>query len=488
MPDILASLYAALPEAGAMPSADDLGATQDIERAHVPIYIFDLESHAILAANAAAQRLYGYTAEEFRNKPLYDIRPPDEVERTRVFLAKGWPTGLRYSGVWRHQAKGGRVFSVSAMGLKVERDGRKAVLAIVTDLTQTMHAPRSAPVASALFPFAEEMDEACWVRSLDDGRLAYLSPAFERIFGLLRREAYADPAAILGLIHHQDIEAVVNYRQAQARGPARVEYRILRPDGGLRWIASRSFPLVDAAGARMAAGFAEDITGRKQAEQRRLEAIEAQRDALVREVHHRIKNSLQGTTVLLRQFAVAHPELAPLLAEAITRLQSVAAAHGLQGRSASGRVELRALLQGIVAAAASIPQARIEADIPAHCDPCLAIADKDAVPLALALNEIVVNAVKHGTPGCAVGVVAVVDAAAGTAEVRVANSGRLSDGAGQAAATGSGLQLIRMLLPPQGACFRLHGADGEVIAVLRLGAPVVMPLARGFAASVGPIG
>lgn len=488
MPDILASLYAALPEARSTPEADDFGASQDIERAHVPIYIFDLESHAILAANAAAQRLYGYTAEEFRNKTLYDIRPPDEAGLTRVFLAKGWPAGLRHSGVWRHKAKSGRVFSMSAMGLKVERDGRKAVLAIVTDLTQTMHAPGAVQGGQALFPFAEEMDETCWVRRLDDGRLIYLSSAFEFMFGLPRAQAYADPAAVLDLVHVEDIEAVIRYRAAQALGPARVEYRILRPDGQQRWIASRSFPLVDAAGARLAAGFAEDVTERKLAEQRRLEAIEAQRDALVREVHHRIKNSLQGTVGLLRQFSGEHPQLAPLLAEAALRLESVASAHGLQGRIASGRVELGALLEGIVVAARSMPQGRIEADITACCDSRLAIAGKDAVPLALALNEIVLNAVKHGTPGRAVRVNAVIETAAGTAEVRVANSGRLSDGAGQATASGSGLRLIRMLLPPQGACFGLYAADGEVIAVLRLGAPAILPSALGFAASAGSAG
>ncbi len=335
----------------------------------------------------------------------------------------------------------------------------------------------SATAGHAMLPFAEQMEEVCWIRSLEDRRLVYLNAAFERVFGLPREAAYADQEAVLSLVLTEDVEAVRRYSISSSHEPARLEYRIRRPDGELRWLASRRFPLVDAAGTRLMAGFIEDVTERKLAEQRRVEAVEAQRDALVREVHHRIKNSLQGVTGLLRQFAAAHPPLAPLLAEAVAQMQSLAAVHGLQGRSASGRVELCELLRSVVGGAESLMQARIEANIPPHCEPCMAIADMDAVPLALALNEIVVNAVKHGEPGGRVRLEAAIDAAAGAAEIRIANRGRLPPGFNQATGSGSGngLQLIRMLLPPQGTRFSLREQGGEVTAILRLTAPVIVP-------------
>jgi PAS domain S-box-containing protein len=365
------------------------------------------------------------------------------------------------------------------MGIKILHRGKVAVLAIVTDLTQTLRAPdASAKAGHAMLPFAEQMEEVCWIRNLDDSRLVYLNPAFERVFGVSMEVAYADREAVLSLVLAEDVEAVRRYSTRSSHEPARLEYRIRRPDGELRWLASRSFPLVDAAGALLLAGFIEDVTERKLNEQRRVEAVEAQRDALVREVHHRIKNSMQGVTGLLRRFAAAHPPLAPLLAEAVAQVQSLAAVHGLQGRSASGRVELCELLRSVAAGAQSLMQARIEANIPPHCEPCMAIADKDAVPLALALNEIVVNAVKHGQPGETVRLDAAIDAAAGTAEIRVANRGRLPAGFNQATGSGNGdgLQLIRMLLPPQGARFNLREQEGEVAALLRLTAPVIVPL------------
>ncbi len=472
MPEAIRCLKSALSKTLKKPGKDD------IAHAMVPVYLFDPDSLTILSANEAALRLYGYSEAEFLRLSILDIRPTEEVERTRRCVALDKPDGLWFSGVWKHRSRAGRIFAVSAMGIEVLHRGKVAVLAIVTDLTQTLHSPDAAAGAgNAMLPFAEEMDEVCWIRCLEDRRLVYLNPAFERVFGLPREAAYADAEAVLRLVHEADIEAVMRYRQAQG-GPARVDYRIRRPDGELRWLASRSFPLVDAADARMVAGFVEDVTERRLAEQRRFEAVEAQRDALVREVHHRIKNSLQGVTGLLRRFAAAHPQLAPLLAEAAAQVQGLAAVHGLLGRDASGRVELCELLRSVADGARSLMQARIEANIPPHCAPCLAIADKDAVPVALALNEIVVNAVKHGEPGGTVRLDAAIDAAAGAAEIRVVNRGRLPPGFNPATGSGNGngLQLIRLLLPPQGTRFSLREQEGEVTAILRLTAPVVVPL------------
>lgn len=475
MSEIVRALHAVLADVVGE-SGDAPASLHDIGRTHVPIYIFDAENHAILAANAAALQLYGYSLEEFLRLTLFDIRTPEEAERTKRFLSSGLPQGLWHSGVWRHRTKEGRVFTVNALGLSIVREGRSAVLAIVTDMTQTMRSPDAPePPGSPIFPFAEQMDQVCWIRCLDEARFVYLNPAFEHVYGLPREVAYGNPDAALPLILEEDLGAALRYRQEQASGPARVEFRIRRPDGELRWLASHSFRLEDAAGVRMAAGFTEDITERKQAEQRRLEAIEAQRDAVVREVHHRIKNSLQGATGLIHQFANAHPELAPLAAELSVKLQSMATIHGLQGRFSPARLELCHLLNSIVADFVAWQGTGIATNIPPHCKPCLSIAEKETVPVALSLNEIVMNALKHGKPGGQVRLEAVIDTAAGTAEIRVSNPGRLRRGRASAPAPGSGLQLIRMLLPTQGARFDLREQDGEVLAVLHLQAPVIMP-------------
>ena len=90
------------------------------------------------------------------------------------------------------------------------------------------------------------------------------------------------------------------------------------------------------------------MTEQRAAEQARLQAAIAQREVLVREVHHRIKNNLQGVAGLLQQNAARHPELAAVLSEAVGQVQAIAQVYGLQV-GASGPLEVAGLLRAIAA-------------------------------------------------------------------------------------------------------------------------------------------
>lgn len=330
--------------------------------------------------------------------------------------------------------------------------------------------------SSPPLPFAEALAEAFWVCTLDDERLLYANAAFEEIFGLARDAAAADPAALHELVVEADRALYRDYRRARRRGPARLEYRIRRTDGGQRWIAERSYVHEDAArGLRLAVGFSEDVSAGKEAERRRIAALEAKRDALAREVHHRIKNGLQGAIGLLRRAASARPELAPALAEVTAQLRGLATVHGLQARSASGRVGLYELVRSVAATAQSLGAARIMASLPGEDEPGPPLEEKEAVPLALAVNELLVNAVKHARTGAKVRLSIEADAAAAEATLRIVNPGRLPAGVRAGSGGGSGLELVRMLLPPNGARFELVEAAGKVTATLRLEAPLLRP-------------
>src|SRR3970040_1533417 len=93
-------------------------------------------------------------------------------------------------------------------------------------------------------------------------------------------------------------------------------------------------------GTPLACGIAEDITDSKRAEQERLTHALRQRDALVREVHHRIKNSLQGVVGLLQLHARERPGMEEPIRAAIARVNSGAAVHGLYAGGDGGGVRL----------------------------------------------------------------------------------------------------------------------------------------------------
>jgi len=121
------------------------------------------------------------------------------------------------------------------------------------------------------------------------------------------------------------------------------------------------------------------------------------RDSVEREVHHRIKNHLQGVAGLLRQHADEHPEIRPIMDATITQIQAVAAIHGLQGKQADSRVNLCDMVSSIASTVGGLTKARIVPSIMADSAMPAQIAENEAVAVALILNELIMNAVKHST-------------------------------------------------------------------------------------------
>ena len=115
---------------------------------------------------------------------------------------------------------------------------------------------------------AENIHDVFWLTDLTTNRMLYVSPAYEEIWGRSREELCASPRKWLDAIHPEDREHVFGTATAsQPGGIYDKEYRIVRPDGSIRWIRDRAFPVPNAAGeVDRVAGVARDITGQKKME------------------------------------------------------------------------------------------------------------------------------------------------------------------------------------------------------------------------------
>lgn len=324
------------------------------------------------------------------------------------------------------------------------------------------------------FGIAQQMREVVWIMSAVTGKLMYLSPAFEGAWGRSREGLEADPTSLCATVDPCDREIAQRF-WSDARVLRRTEaiFRIRRGDGALRWLRVRSFPLADVDGEPLIGGIVADITEGKLAQQRRHDEEAAQRALLVREMHHRIKNSLQGVTGMLCRFAERHPELGEVVAEAMGRVHSIALIHGLQGRV--GRVGLCELLASIVADARSLLQAPIRIDFSARAGRHAVVTENEAMPIALVLNELVFNAVKHRAGDGEVEVGLELDGSSGRATVTIFNCGRLAaDGeARPAGGPGTGLGLVSALLPRLGASLMLDNVAEGVEVRLVLESPII---------------
>ncbi|MBW4572748.1 MAG: PAS domain S-box protein [Tolypothrix carrinoi HA7290-LM1] len=113
----------------------------------------------------------------------------------------------------------------------------------------------------------ENICEVFFVRDPKENKIVYVSPAYEKIWGRKCSSLYENPLDFTEAIHPEDRDRIIADITAQTSGkPYEQEYRILRPDGEVRWIWSRAFPLKNELGEvyRMT-GIAQDITLAKQA-------------------------------------------------------------------------------------------------------------------------------------------------------------------------------------------------------------------------------
>ena len=244
-------------------------------------------------------------------------------------------------------------------------------------------------------------------------------------------------------------------------------------------ISSKAIALTDR---KVAMGIFRDLSEQHQRDAQRLHEEEVHRDALVREVHHRIKNSLQGVTGILRELAQRKPEMTADLDTVISQVGSIALVHGLSGAELGGRVTLCALVADVTGNARMLWQNEIEADVNRDCRHCV-VDEREAVPLALVLNELLANACKHSATEGVSGKLEVAvecningdaDGEPVRARVRIVNPGHLAPGFdfGSKQGLGTGLSLVAALLPKHGAKLVLTQRAVGVETLLELSAPV----------------
>jgi len=130
---------------------------------------------------------------------------------------------------------------------------------------------------------AENIRDVFYLRDADDNRMLYISPAYEEIWGRSCESLYLNPKSWTEAIHQDDRTSTTEkYKQGMLAGKAEVEFRIVRPDGSMRLIEMRAFPVRDDTGTIVRiAGIAKDITERKTADQKFKNLLESAPDAML---------------------------------------------------------------------------------------------------------------------------------------------------------------------------------------------------------------
>ncbi len=342
----------------------------------------------------------------------------------------------------------------------ITRDASDRV-ALVRDLDQT----------SRYFSMlAAHIDALYWVARWDMLQFHYISQRCEDILGLPAQRLFEQPLAWQAVVHDDDrarMDAAL--AAGRAHEPVDVRFRIWHPRRGLRWLHARTVPFDGEE--MLVAGIVEDVTESTHREQERWRQALAQRDTLIREVHHRIKNNLQTVVSLLRREAGRYPEARTMIDAAVAQVQSVAVVHGLHARLSSDGILLCELLPAVAGGITQLTGTSIRVlGVPEGAGG-LRIKDSETVALALILNELLTNAVKHGNASP----VATLAIDSAGAVIEIVNAGRLPEAFDyrQGIGLGTGLGLVRALMSTAGLTLTMTQRGSEVVARLELARPVL---------------
>ncbi|MES2091286.1 MAG: PAS domain-containing protein, partial [Pseudomonadota bacterium] len=435
--------------------------------------IVTLDANGIAWMNRSARRMFGGDLADFLGHPLSTVATSDI---DHPFRLTGYLDELRdgQSHTFECQVMGrdGRVFWVvgNAVVTLGELNQRETTYALL-DIDRRREAEALTVEAQAtlkriieMAPMAITLLDARTLTVLEANQAAatFMNMESSKALGLTPEEIHdADHARLL----RSDMLTALDSAHSLHR-----EYKFQQGSGTQTWDLNY-LPLArEGQSADQLLLVASDVSEQRAAEKARLDAAIAQREMLVKEVHHRIKNNLQGVAGLLQQIAARKPEVASAISEVVGQVQAIAQVYGLQVGD-GGPLRLKNVVEAITQSVQRIFGRPITLVLEGSSASDWQLPEAESIPIALILNELLSNAHKHGssqdTLTCAM------SCSEQHVCIEIRNTGQLPEGFSIDRVPGgvSGLGLVRALLPRRSSKLSLQQEGAQVVTRIQLTPP-----------------
>ena len=278
------------------------------------VWVLDLASMRVVYVSPSVERMRGFTAAEVLAEPVLESLSPESaalVQATLPGRIAAFEAGDPAAVTQTHELKqsrrgGGWVWVETVTTLLRNPRGALQVIGVSRNINERRSAEAELRESEGRFrELAETINEVFWITDPQKRQVFYVSPAYERVWGSTSESLYLSPSTWAEAIHSEDRARLENEAAARpATGEYQETYRIVRPDGQVRWIQDRAFPVRDAIGRVLRlVGVAEDITEKQKFETQflraqRLEAVGALAGGVAHDLNNILTPMLMATGML----------------------------------------------------------------------------------------------------------------------------------------------------------------------------------------------
>ncbi|MGA2748661.1 MAG: PAS domain S-box protein [Verrucomicrobiota bacterium] len=423
----------------------------------------------ITFANRRMSTLFGFEHNELLGQSI-ELLLPERSRDSHTQLRAGFmaqpvtrPMGAARGLVGRRKDGSEVLLEIALNPVTIQKE--PFVLASIIDVTERQRAEEALRCLAAI---VESSDDAIIGITLE-GIITSWNPAATRLLGYRSDEIIGRPIALLIPADRVEEEAQVLGRIQRGQRVANFEAGRHCKDGRLIDMAITISPIVDASGRVAGASMiARDITDRKKAAER-ISASLREKDALLREIHHRVKNNMQVVSSLLQlQSAHLHdPKLLEPFKDCQDRIRTMALIHEKLYRTEGlAQIDFKEYLESLtdmlLRAHSKGPFIRRQLNL----EP-VALSIDLAIPVGLIANELISNSLKHAFNGRQKGVVRVALTRPNQDELRLAVS---DDGQGLPEnflqSTSLGVRLVRILTGQINGRMEYKSENGAEFAIV----------------------
>jgi PAS domain S-box-containing protein len=379
-----------------------------IHSTEVGITITDTQSddNPIIFANEGFTKLTGYQAEEITGRNCRflqnDDRDQDKLEDIRTLIDEG-KSGKH---IIRNYTKEGTLFwnELSISPVKTPSGDVTHFIGIQNDVTELINTQKELKEEKNLLHLVTDNSTDMISRHSVDGTYLYVTPSSEKLMGYTPEELIGQNA--FDFIHPDDVERVEEVHRVLHETPNadRVITTIFRKrskSGDYKWVESLSRASVNPEDKNTIEIQinTRDISTRKKYQDELNEAL-AEKNVLLQEIHHRVKNNLAVISGLLQiqQFDTDNEMLQKILGNSISRIKTMALIHEkLYSSHSLSHLQFKEYIEDLLSSIMKTQDHKDTISIHIDCDDTQLNVNQ-GVPCALILNEAISNAIEHAFP------------------------------------------------------------------------------------------